>query len=79
MNHDPRTRWPRLVAAVARYMVGPVVRPDDLADAAEAVGEYHFCRSLAPEHRLVPEADVRALRSSIEHAVEHRHEFTEEV
>ena len=33
--YDARTRWPRLTRTIARYMAGPVLMEDDLADASE--------------------------------------------
>lgn len=65
--HDPRTRWPRLTAAVARSIAGPRPTSDDLADAAEAIGDYEVWRASAPT-----DPTTGRLRDAIRHAVEAR-------
>ena len=70
MVYDARTRWPRLTRAIARYMVGPVTLADDLADAAETVGDYEVFRATAGD-----ESGLRHLRSAIANAVKNRHQF----
>ena len=68
--YDARTRWPRLTRAIARYMVGPVVLADDLADAAEAVADYEVFRAT-----MMDEPSYRHLRRAIVNAVKNRHQF----
>ncbi len=71
--YDARTRWPRLTQAIARYMVGPVVLADDLADAADAVADYEVFRATQGD-----ESGLRHLRRAIANAVKNRHQFTQE-
>lgn len=46
--YDARTRWSRLTNAIARYIAGPDPTADDLADAAETIGDYLVWRATAP-------------------------------
>ena len=79
--HDSRRRWPRLTQALARYMAGPAVTEDDLADAAGSVGDYVWwlgrITQAPPKSRAWMESDpsFRCLRGVIKKAVAERHRF----
>ncbi len=69
--YDGRTRWPRLTRAIARYIAGPVLMEDDLADAADTVADYEVFRAT-----MMDEPSYGHLQRVIRKAVAERHRFT---
>lgn len=68
-----RERWPRVVAAVARYVAGPRPTTVDLDHATETVESYVALRAVMGSD----DESTRLLAGAIERAAAHRHEFEE--
>lgn len=67
---DARSDYPRLTAALARYIAGPVVTAEDLADAAETIGDYQVWRAMTPADPVTV-----TMRRTIRAAVDERRRF----
>lgn len=67
-----RQSWPRLVAAVARYLAGPRPLELDLVDAAGAVADYADWRDCAAGFEGGAE-----LAGVLRRAIAERHRFNE--